>query len=77
MFRTSPVHPQERFVEAVYADYGLLPYADYSTRPAGTKYLDKPDFELGQHVRTRSGAKQAFNSTGVRFFPPKSKVDRA
>ena len=34
MFRTSSVHHQERFVQAVFADYGMWYYcAYYSTRP--------------------------------------------
>ena len=38
MFRTSPVHHQERFVQAVFADFGMWYYcAYYSTRPAVTK----------------------------------------
>ena len=37
MFRTSSVHHQERFVQAVFADFGMCYYcAYYSTRPAGT-----------------------------------------
>ena len=39
MFRTSPVHHQERFVQAVFADFGMWYYcAYYSTRPAVTKF---------------------------------------
>ena len=45
MFRTSPVHHQERFVEAVFADFGMWYYcAYYSTRPAITKLLLKHIF---------------------------------
>ena len=37
MFRTSSVHHQERFVQAVFADFGMWYYcAYYSTRPALT-----------------------------------------
>ena len=40
MFRTSSVHHQERFVLAVFADYGMWYYcAYYSTRPAVTNSL--------------------------------------
>ena len=35
MFRTSSAHHQERFVQAVFADFGMWYYcAYYSTRPA-------------------------------------------
>ena len=34
-FRSSPVHHQERFVQAVFADFGMWYYcAYYSTHPA-------------------------------------------
>ena len=37
MFRASSVHHQERFVQAVFADFGMWYYcAYYSTRPAVT-----------------------------------------
>ena len=37
MFRTSSVHHQERFVQAVVANFGMWYYcAHYSTRPAVT-----------------------------------------
>ena len=38
MFRTSSVHHQERFVQAVFADFGMWYYcAYYSTRSAVTE----------------------------------------
>ena len=36
MFRTSSVHHQERFVQAVFADVGMWKYAYSSTRLAIT-----------------------------------------
>ena len=44
MFRTSPVHLQERFVQAVFADFGMWYYcAYYSTRPGGKELYEDQD----------------------------------
>ena len=54
MFRTSSVHHQERFVEAVFAEFGMWYYYAYSsTRPAVTKFLA---LHVSDFISSSSGA---------------------
>ena len=53
MFRTSSVHHQERFVQAVFADFGMWYYAYYSTRPAVTTcYVYNQWYDISQNIFT-------------------------